>query len=103
MVPKGMFDAPIIHRQCEGKVKFEVADGKVIESEGTQTLQCETKEGFVFKVQCHVAPVDRPIMSAGLLLKKGVATRLMSKNSAYRHLEKSSWALGQSDKHLFWL
>ena len=79
MVPKGMFSAPIIPRPNGPKIKFELADGKIIESEGTQTLQCETREGYVFRIQCHVAPVERPIISSGLLLNKGVSTVLGDK------------------------
>ena len=76
MVPKGMFDAPISPRKHGPKVNFEMTDGKLIESEGTQTFECQTEEGYVFRIQCHVAPVDRPIISSGLLLNKGVATVL---------------------------
>ena len=32
-----------------------------------------------FRIQCHVAPVDRPIISSGLLLNKGVSTVLSDK------------------------
>ena len=42
-------------------------------------MQCQTEEGYVFRIQCHVAPVDRPIISSGLLLDKGVATVLNDK------------------------
>ena len=45
MVPKGMFDAPITPRSNGPRIKFELANGKIIESEGTQTLLCQTKEG----------------------------------------------------------
>ena len=79
MVPKGMFDAPITPRSGGPRIKFELANGKIIESEGTQTLLCRTQEGYVFRIQCHVAPVDRPIISSGLLLNKGVATVLTDK------------------------
>ena len=70
MVPKGMFDAPITPRSNGPRIKFELANGKIIESEGTQTLLYQTKEVYVFRIQCHVAPVDRPVISPGLLLNK---------------------------------
>ena len=81
MVPYGMFDAPIVPK--EGKtVKFELANGKVIDSMGMQTLECTTKSGYTFRIQCHVAPVERPIISSGLLLSHGVST-ILEKNEAY--------------------
>lgn len=46
-------------------------DGERITPGGTQTLECKTSEGYVFRVQCHVAPVDRPVPFSGLLPKKG--------------------------------
>ena len=84
MVPKGMFDAPITPRSNGPRIKFELANGKIIESEGTQTLLCQAKEGYVFRIQCHVAPVDRPIISSGLLLNKGVAMILDDKEQCLR-------------------
>ena len=76
IVPQGCVLGSHYTQRNGAKVKFELADGKVIESEGTQTLQCETKEGYAFRIQCHVAPVGMPIMSSGQLLWKGVAILL---------------------------
>ena len=45
-----MFDAPIVPKGEGQRARFELANGKVIESEGTQTLQCQTKEGYVFRM-----------------------------------------------------
>ena len=39
-------------------------------------FECKTSEGYVFRIQCHVAPVKRPIISPGLLLTVEVSTVL---------------------------
>ena len=82
MVPIGMFDAPVIPRASGSKVKFELANGKTIDSAGTQILECTTKNGHVFRIQCHAAPVEGPIIPSGLLLNHGVSTVLQN-NEAY--------------------
>ena len=83
MVPFGMFDAPIIPpKESDKVIKFELANGETIGSAGNQILECTTKSGYAFRIQCHVAPVERPIISSGLLLNHGVSTVLQD-NEAY--------------------
>ena len=52
-------------------VAFELANGEGIYSAGTQTLECRASGGCTSRLQCHVAPVERPIISSGLQVNKG--------------------------------
>ena len=75
VVPRGMFEGEI--KPSSGSFEYEMADGKVVRSEGTQKVSCQVehdKGRFEMIVTAVVAPVDKPILSVGLLADKGVRT-----------------------------